>query len=198
MKMTMQEVRSLGGKATGIISRKAALDKYYENPNKCISCDSVIVVLDNKKVSEIKKMKFCNHTCAAIFTNKKRDKKPIKIKIKKVCLSVEEKAERRFNFLKGKTKDEIFSKHSNWQSARTSIRNHAGKVYAGKNMERECENCGYNKHVEIAHIKSVSSFSGSATIEEMNHVNNLIGLCPNCHWEFDNGLLKIQGGIEQQ
>ena len=30
MKMTMQEVRSLGGKATGIISRKAALDKYYE------------------------------------------------------------------------------------------------------------------------------------------------------------------------
>ena len=29
------------------------------------------------------------------------------------------------------------------------------------------------------------------TIEEINNINNLIGLCPNHHWEYDNGLLEL-------
>ena len=49
----------------------------------------------------------------------------------------------------------------------------------------------YNKHIEIAHKKAVSDFDDSATIAEINDINNLIALCPNCHWEFDNGLLKL-------
>lgn len=49
-----------------------------------------------------------------------------------------------------------------------------------------CEVCGYDKHVEIAHIKAVSSFPDTATIAEINSPDNVKGLCPNCHWEFDN------------
>ncbi|WP_443081868.1 HNH endonuclease [Terrisporobacter sp.] len=51
--------------------------------------------------------------------------------------------------------------------------------------------CGYTNHIEIAHIKAVSDFDDNILISEINNPDNLIGLCPNHHWEYDNGLLKI-------
>lgn len=54
-----------------------------------------------------------------------------------------------------------------------------------------CNNCGYNKHVELCHIKPITSFDPSATIREVNALSNVVQLCPNCHWEFDNGLLNL-------
>jgi hypothetical protein len=54
-----------------------------------------------------------------------------------------------------------------------------------------CAVCGYDKHVETAHIKAVASFPDTATIREINAPSNLVGLCPNHHWEFDNGLLEL-------
>lgn len=56
---------------------------------------------------------------------------------------------------------------------------------------KKCAVCGYGKHVEIAHIRPISDFPDSATIKEINDLNNVVGLCPNHHWEFDNGLLKL-------
>jgi HNH endonuclease len=53
------------------------------------------------------------------------------------------------------------------------------------NKERICK-CGYSKHVEICHIKEVKSFPDDAKIKEINDPSNLLYLCPNCHWEFDN------------
>lgn len=49
-----------------------------------------------------------------------------------------------------------------------------------------CKKCGYNKHIEVAHIKPVNSFPKDSTLEEINHPDNLLPLCPNCHWEFDH------------
>jgi hypothetical protein len=64
--------------------------------------------------------------------------------------------------------------------ARYKIFNHKPKV---------CEKCGYNKHVEVCHKKSIASFDLSANIDnEINHADNLLVLCRNCHWEFDNRL----------
>lgn len=54
-----------------------------------------------------------------------------------------------------------------------------------------CYNCGYTKHVELAHIKAISLFDLTAKLGEVNHSNNIVQLCPNCHWEFDNGLLIL-------
>lgn len=54
-----------------------------------------------------------------------------------------------------------------------------------------CAACGYSKHVQLAHIKPVSSFPPEATIGEVNSPRNVIQLCPNCHWEFDHGLLAL-------
>lgn len=89
------------------------------------------------------------------------------------------------------TKDLLFSKSKNWQGARSEIRRHAEFIFESDSREKCCNKCGYDKHVEICHIKSVSSFSGDSLLGEINHKSNLMGLCPNCHWEFDNGLWNI-------
>lgn len=47
------------------------------------------------------------------------------------------------------------------------------------------------KHVEIAHIRAVADFSDEDLLSEINHPDNLVGLCPNHHWEYDNGLLNL-------
>lgn len=75
-------------------------------------------------------------------------------------------------------------------SARYSqIREHARKV--AKVIEDKCLICGYDKHVEIAHIKAISKFESNSLVKEINDLNNLVKLCPNHHWELDRGLLKI-------
>lgn len=58
-------------------------------------------------------------------------------------------------------------------------------------IELPCHVCGYTKHVELAHIKPISSFDLNATLKEVNSRSNVIQLCPNCHWEFDNRLIIL-------
>jgi 5-methylcytosine-specific restriction endonuclease McrA len=53
-----------------------------------------------------------------------------------------------------------------------------------------CQNCGYDKHVEVCHITPINSFSLDTMLSVINSIDNILILCPNCHWEFDNGLLK--------
>ena len=52
---------------------------------------------------------------------------------------------------------------------------------------KSCSKCGYDKHIEIAHIKSINDFNSDTPISVINDITNLLPLCPNCHWEFDNG-----------
>lgn len=52
-----------------------------------------------------------------------------------------------------------------------------------------CENCGYSKTTVLAHIRPLKDFSGLESIRS-TYLNNLARLCPNCHWEFDNGLIR--------
>lgn len=66
------------------------------------------------------------------------------------------------------------------------IRQWSRKKILDSNIELKCEECGYDKHVEVAHIKSISSFPEDSMISEINSLDNLKLLCPNCHWEFDH------------
>jgi hypothetical protein len=95
------------------------------------------------------------------------------------------------NLIDEKTKSELFKSRKNWQSARSAIRKHAKIVFAEYNPVPKCAICGYSTHVEIAHKKAVSEFDNHKTIREINSIENLIGLCPNHHWEYDNGLIKL-------
>ena len=54
-----------------------------------------------------------------------------------------------------------------------------------------CIHCGYDKHIEVCHRRSLASFPGETPISVVNSLANLAGLCPNCHWEFDHGLLQL-------
>ncbi len=57
---------------------------------------------------------------------------------------------------------------------------------------RKCIICGYDKHIDVAHIKPVSKFKKTDLIAEINSLDNLTALCPNHHWEYDHGLLSIK------
>jgi predicted HNH restriction endonuclease len=71
------------------------------------------------------------------------------------------------------------------------IRDKARRVMKNLGIQKICRNCGYDKHVVVCHIKPISSFSEHSKISEINSTANLVYLCPNCHWELDNGLVKI-------
>ena len=82
--------------------------------------------------------------------------------------------------LKEYRKDEVY---------RRSIDRNARRKMRG--FPRVCFTCGYDKFVEVCHIKPVSEFPPSAFVSEINSLDNLILLCRNCHYEYDNGLLTI-------
>ena len=60
----------MGGKVTANIQRKKALDIYNENPNYCLNCNQKIEVKDVEKISNVRRKKFCNHSCSATHNNK--------------------------------------------------------------------------------------------------------------------------------
>ena len=179
--MNYSKLSSAGGKATAIIFRKKALEKYYENPIFCKNCNEIIQVKENEKVSSIKKRKFCGSSCSASFNN---------IGITRVDKKIEKIKKERFD-ISNLTKGEIFKRYSSYHSARSSICKHARRVYLKSEKEKKCFVCGYDKKIDIAHIKSVSSFISDILVSEINDINNLLALCPNHHSEFDDGLIEI-------
>lgn len=95
------------------------------------------------------------------------------------------------SLISNKTKGELFANRKNWQSARSAIQKDARKIYFDNNQSPKCAICGYTNHIEVAHIKAVSKFTEETPISTINSITNLIGLCPNHHWEYDNGMLKL-------
>ncbi len=72
----------------------------------------------------------------------------------------------------------------------------ARKVYKDSGLSRSCLICGYAVHVEIAHIKAVASFAGDTLMSEINCIDNLMALCRNHHWEYDNKILETDEVIK--
>ena len=89
-----------------------------------------------------------------------------------------------------KTKGEIRNNNSFKENRYVRIRTNAQGLYRKYSLPLVCAHCGYDKHVEICHIKAIKDFDDSALISEINSKENLIALCPNCHWEFDHHLLS--------
>ncbi len=71
------------------------------------------------------------------------------------------------------------------------IRDHARRMAEKSGVLEECFICGYRFHVECAHVKPLKDFGGDELISEINSAQNLVGLCPNHHWELDNGILDL-------
>jgi hypothetical protein len=209
--------QSPGGRATAIKLRTQALQRYYRAPNRCQHCKEIIKVKGHEPVYEVRRRKFCSHSCASMFHNLKRRVPARRVftmrcQLCKQSLLIESdcpsSARRRkycdkcrslrfaANAVKGnpmnqRTKGEVFSANRSWQSARNSIRKHAYSVYAQSGKPFKCVVWQYDKHVEICHLRSVSSFADSELIATINAPDNLVALCPTHHWEFDHHLLSL-------
>lgn len=83
----------------------------------------------------------------------------------------------------------IKDKHPSWVSHHIRL---FAKSWNTHLKGKPCENCGYDKHTEFCHITAISSFDKDTKLSVVNGESNLVILCPNCHWEFDNNLLTIE------
>jgi hypothetical protein len=61
-----------------------------------------------------------------------------------------------------------------------------------KHYIKECQRCKYNLHIEICHIRAISDYPDNTLVKDINDQSNIIILCPNCHWELDEGYLVYE------
>ena len=138
--------------------------------------------------------KFCSRSCSAKWTNVKYPRRK-KINFSNRCemcgVEIDYRSKRCIKccgFLGDMTlKEAIYEKHHK-SSAFALIRTRA-RAKAKKLGFKECCKCGYDKHIEVAHINPISSFNYDTMISVINSKENLMPLCPNCHWEYDHNLI---------
>lgn len=134
--------------------------------------------------------KFCSMSCAASYNNKhgapKRKKAmkecftcktliPIKNKYCPPCREPKDPTLKQAGY---------YGDKYHRSNAYTRVRERARA--ACKHLEKVCSSCGYNKHVQVCHIKPISEYPPETYLSEINKLTNLLLLCPNCHWEFDH------------
>ena len=107
-----------------------------------------------------------------------------------IKIPFEKQNEKGKRYIKNITKGQLKEIKDTYQRYRSAIRREAENIFKESGLGYKCFICGYDKHIEIAHIKSVSDFSDDTKISEINDIHNLIALCPNHHWEFDNEKLS--------
>ena len=147
---------------------------------------------------------FCSRSCSATNSNKLKPKR--RIEPQNQCTTCSKRLSRRGKSRKTntclscisvagllkmskRTKKEVAERSSKYKAVHKyqEIRNHARRLFSHLNLLRtKCDKCGYPHHVELAHIKGIASFSDETLVEEINSVDNIKFLCPNCHWELDN------------
>jgi len=169
----------------------------------CVWC----AVEFERPVSVIKKSKngifFCCQSHAAKYNNSLNPKRKRKPLLCIVC-GVERKTGKRnikcrkchlkdAGLIIDRTLEEEFKLRGNRFRTATNIRQNARRAFDNSGRPKICVACGYKKHVEICHIMDVKDFPKNTKISVVNDVNNLVALCCNCHWEFDNGLLHLEG-----
>lgn len=151
------------------------------------------------KYPSLMKQRFCSRSCSAKHTNSTAKKRPRTKKCKRcgelilamytycpLCIGKGAHLRSGTHLSERSIRDVIYRVGSNRYGV---VRSHAKLV--AKDLPKICRICRYDKHVEICHIKDISEFPLETKVGVVNSLSNLIFLCPNCHWEFDNGMLKI-------
>lgn len=108
----------------------------------------------------------------------------------KQCLKCSKKNNTKYNTIGEAI--EVYSEKYNGKKMYEIVRSRIRKRNINILKDQCCQNCAYSKHVEICHIKPVASFELDTPIDIINSPDNILYLCRNCHWEFDNNLLDIK------
>ena len=85
-------------------------------------------------------------------------------------------------------KEKAKGRHPSWLNHEVRALN---RIWNKSLSKEPCRKCGYRLHVELAHLKPITSFSDNTPLKVVNDPSNLVPFCPNCHWEFDRGLFKV-------
>lgn len=83
----------------------------------------------------------------------------------------------------------VKNKHPSWKSAYVRMFN---RIWNKHMLHLPCRKCSYFKHVELCHVRDITSFPLSTPVGIVNAESNIIQLCRNCHWEFDHGMFTIE------
>jgi len=152
---------------------------------KCLTCKS-----------ETSNPKFCSRSCSAIVSNKTSKKRELEGKCEKCqiqitsshkyCVSCRDVA----RSIQHRTTIKEHKLKLSWRNFHVSMREMSRANYAKSKRPKICQ-CGYQLHVDICHIKQISNFNEDTLLSVVNHSDNLVALCKNCHWEFDNGYLIL-------
>lgn len=160
----------------------------------CLQCNTIIE-------SKHAKM-FCSRSCAATYNNTKNPKRTLT----KKCIKCEVLISSSKKYCKvcagtvlnthGGPRSKSIQISDNYtiehvvkrtgSNRYDRVRAHAHRKYKAELLKPTCNQCSYNKHVEICHIIPISDFPKTTTLKEVNDRNNILFLCPNCHWEYDN------------
>lgn len=160
--------------------------------DKCLNCGGEIV-----KRYPNENRKFCGRSCSVSYNNRINPKR----KPEHSCFRCGRPASRRRLCSTCKEDDKIawdnqtladIRGDSNANGSRYPyIRQRSRRVYVNSGKPLSCSICGYSVHVDIAHIVAISSFPEDTLLSVVNSVDNLIALCKNHHWEYDNGFLIL-------
>ena len=156
---------------------------------KCLCCA--------KELKSKWSKKYCNRKCAAIINNKLKPKRVKKERPR--CRECNNKVDhfgvvfcrecisnrKHYHGIPADEQTIEQASHRGGANKYDLIRAHARRLYK-KELKGSCEKCEYDKHVELCHIKPISLFDKSNTIAEVNGRDNVLFLCPNCHWEQDH------------
>lgn len=196
-----KDIQRAGSEAAARANRQRAIDGYYQNPNICLNCSSVIEVREGEKPASARRKKFCSHSCAGSYNNgafpkRKPEGKCLQCGVEiKACLlycsdacRAKAKAERLKNKLRKNKSESVIG----WRQRM--------KVQALEYKGFCCQRCGYRRCVnalDFHHIDpSKKEFQIAAKIcswEKMKtELDKCLLLCANCHREFHGGVWKIE------
>lgn len=135
--------------------------------------------------------KFCSRSCSTIISNKNIPKRSVEGKCesckcpirssRKYCKSCFHEVRDAKDIT---LQEAIYEKHHR-SSAFALVRARARS--SKKALEIKCcEKCGWQHHVEVCHKRPIADYPLTSLLSEINAEDNLLILCPNCHWLYDH------------
>ena len=161
------------------------------------------------KCNKETKTKFCSKRCSVSYNNKKSPRRQVVDRIctrcglnlgkdrnkrsyRTICNSCYKQDPRVKNKILTETKGELRGPGNAVFGGRyATIRQHSRKSYIKSGLPMQCYVCLYDRHVDVCHIRDIKDFPETSLVSEINDISNLVALCKNHHWEFDNGYLKL-------
>lgn len=196
--MCFEKAKSLEGLKGNEILRQKSINSYYKNPNYCLNCGELIKIKKGHKAYQTKVKKYCTRSCAISSNNigirrhgdGSREcsnctnivSRGCKTGLCRTCLD-EQKWGKPLSELT--LKDVSYKNHH--RAAIFAYVRYRARSWMIKNRPIYCEYCGYDHHVECSHVKAINTFSEDTLINDINHPDNLLWLCPNHHWELEFG-----------